>query len=499
MNLSDLQRQALALDRELLSRSKDDPLKEWSPHKKQRPFINSILDGKLTQALYLAGNRSGKSQAGAYIGSHMARYGPPVPQTQIYSDMQITDRSTSGWVVSLDTNISRDVIEPKYFDNGFVPPGGEKPFIPQREIAEWRVSDRILKLKNGSIIGFKVTESPVVKFQGAGKDWIHFDEEPPKSHYEESVIRVEAGRRLVVFMTCTLLPTVGQVGGVSWIFDDFVKPWNEGKLTDCEIFTSSIYDNPYIRPEEIAFLESIYPPGSPQRRIRLEGELLPGIGGARAFMSFNRGLDVKELGPLNERRPLCWCWDFNVEPLITLVGQRDGDVFKFYDELVLPEEGSIPNMVQMFYDYYGGHRGDLWIYGDATGQNRSSQFGKTDYDLIMNELRHYGLVAKLKLGRRNPLVSERLNATNRALKDEEGQRCVQIDPKCKELIDDFEQVLLDPRGGIKKSHNKKDPYFKRTHAVDSGTYWIVYEAPVRQISKGEKVSRFIKDVTYGFK
>ena len=90
--------------------------------------------------------------------------------------------------------IGLTIIQPKYFDNGFVPGGAShQPFIPQREISEWRVSDQVLKLKIGSLIGFKSADSGASKFQGAEKDWIHFDEEPPKPVYEESVIRVGAG------------------------------------------------------------------------------------------------------------------------------------------------------------------------------------------------------------------------------------------------------------------------------------------------------------------
>ena len=47
------------------------------------------------------------------------------------------------------------------------------------------------------------------------------------------------------------------------------------------------------------------------------------------------------------------------------------------------------------------------------------------------------------------------------------------------FIADLEQVLRDSRGGIKKSHDRKDPYYRRTHISDALGYWVVKDEPVR--------------------
>lgn len=496
----EIKQRLAAVQSEVLERRKDDGLRNFTPHKKQQEFIDSILEGKTRFAGFFAANRSGKSDSGAYIGSHLARFGLPDPKPLPHAgaSIQIRDRSTSGWVISLDHHISRDVIEPKYFDNGFLPPGAHPPFIPKREIAEWRKHDKVLKLRNGSLIGFKSCDAGEEKAQGAGKDWVHFDEEPPKSIFDEAVIRVEAGRKLVVFLTCTLLPPIGQVGGVSWIFSEIIKPYQAGRKPDWMLFGSSIYDNPYIGRSEIQALEALFPLDSATRRIRLDGEWLAEIGGARAYGNFNRNVHVRPQPPPVPRKPLCFIWDFNVEPLITLVGQRDGDLFRVYNELVL-ENGNIPEMCQMFYERYGDHRGEIYIYGDATGAGRTSQYSKSDYTVILNELRRYNLAVRLKVPPRNPLVQDRLNAVNRVLRNEEGTNAIEIDPMCLELIEDLDGVVIDPRGGIKKSHNKKDPYYQRTHASDGLGYFICYEQPVKLYSNvgGQKVA--IRDITYAFR
>jgi phage terminase large subunit-like protein len=480
-------REFLIIREEYIKRRKNDPLLTFTPHSKQWPFIESVLHNKELENWFIAANRSGKSDAGTYCGAYIARFVP----------------GSSGWVVSLDFPASRDIVQPKYFDNGFLSASASHPpFIPKNEIAPngWRASDQILILKNGSIIGFKSCDSGRKKFQGVGKEWVHFDEEPPEEIYEECVIRVKAKKKLRIFGTCTLLPPEGQLGGVSWLFSDIIQPYKDGKLKNVGLFGASIYDNPHIDLGEIKRLEAKYPLWTVIGKIRLLGEYLPGLSGARAYTSFDRVLHVKPQPALQPRLPICWAWDFNVEPMVSLVGQIDGDVFRVHRELVL-DEGNILQMVDMFREYYPYHDSEIWLYGDSTGKSRTSQTGQTDYQIILNAMRTYGAPVKMKVPEKNPPVPDRINSMNIALKDEYGRINVEVDPDCHELIADLEQVLRDSRGAIKKTHNRKDAYYKRTHTSDAFGYWISFERPVRPAANyqlGKIISR-IRTPGYGFK
>ena len=492
----------LLMMNELLRRRADDPLFNFMPHAKQEAFIDSVLGREYYENWLVAANRSGKSDAGAYCGTALARFGLAANEVRHVgaagSPISVKDRSASLWVSALDFPTSRDVIQPKYFDNGFVAAGQHPPFIPDREIAEWRVSDQVLKLKNGSIIGFKSAETGRKKYQGAEKDAVHFDEEHDEGIVEECAIRVGA-RRLRTFHTITILPPEGQIGGVSWVFPKILVPFQSGDLKHAMVFGASIYDNPHIDREEIARLEAIYPPGSPARRIRLEGEWLPGMAGARAYPSFNRQLNVKEQPEISLRRPLAWIWDFNVEPMVSLIGQRESSgLFRVHRELVL-SEGSIPDMCQMFYDVHTQHYAEIWVHGDATGKARHSQSNRTNYSVIANEMRHYGAPLRMKVPESNPPVPDRVNALNLACRSAEAQINLELDPQCVELIADMEQVLRDGRGGIKKTYNARDPYFQRTHTSDALGYWISYEAPIRALRMATKLGRKIPRPTYRFR
>lgn len=494
----DVEERVLALRHEYLRRMASDPLFQWQPTDKQRPFIRAVLEGVVPECHLVASNRAGKSAAGSYCGAMLARFGYDAT-----GDHEPTgaETPTNGWVVTVTNKTSQEVIQPKYFDNGYGAGITSPPFIPDREIARWSVTDQILKLKNGSMISFKSLEQGREKFQGAGLDWIHFDEEPTKSIYEECVIRVSAGRKLRIFGTCTLLPPEGTVGGISWMYSNIIQPWEAGlRRNQVAVFGASIYDNPHISPDEIARLEAIYPEGSIQRRIRLNGEWLPGLSGSRAYTAFSRALHVQPQPPLHPRRPLCWTWDFNVEPMVSLIGQREGSLFRFHRELVL-EEGNIQEMVEWFRQLFPTWTAEIWIYGDATGKGRTAQTGQSDYQLIVNGMRSYGPPVRLKVPESNPLVRDRVNAMNRALKDEQGQINVLVDPSCNELITDFEQVLMDPRGGIRKTSNRTDPYYRRSHLSDSAGYWVIAEAPVQAFTASPPAIRSVPRITrpgYGF-
>lgn len=456
---------------ELQRRRESDPLLSFKPYPKQQAFIDSVLHRKSVENWMLAANRAGKTDGGAFVGATLARFGLPD-----------SPGPTSGWVSALDFSTSRDVIQPKYFDNGFVPPGqSHAPFIPNHEIDVWRIDDQILKLKNGSIIGFKSAESGRRKYQGSERDWFHMDEEHPWEIYEEAVIRV-GNKPLLFFCTATILPPEGQHSGASWVFSKIIQPWQDGKLPHIALFGASIYDNPGIPIDEIKRLEAIYPEGSLSRRIRLDGEWLPGIGGSRAYTAFQRQIHVKPAPPLSLRVPLVWTWDFNVEPMCSLVGQVHGNTYWVHQELVL-DEASIPEMCTMFKDKYPNHGAEIWLYGDATSRRRTGQTGKTDYFIILQEMKAHGIPVRLRVPPENPRVPDRINAVNRLLLDEKGQVRLNVDPSCQELIKDLDGVLRDKRGGIMKTNNRKDPYFNRTHTSDSLGYWLAYEEPVQPPSE----------------
>ena len=469
--------QAAAL---LQERRAQDPLPQWEPTRPQVEF----LEADEAEAWFLAANRAGKSDALAALIASLARTGNTNPRPAYGpSGVVVLDKAVSIWAISLTFPLGRDILQPKIFDNTFVSPGQpHKPFIPDWEILRWTTTDQVLKLKNGSLIGFKSCDQGRDLFQGVGKDLVAFDEAPPFSIYDEATMRVEGGRRLLIRGAATLLPPEGMVGGVSWIFPKKIQPYQQaaGKVPGLRLVAASIYDNPHILATEVERLEAKYPEGSNDRRIRLNGEWLPGIGGALAYPSFNRSIHVRKdltRTSVEPRIPLIWTLDFNVEPMGTLVCQKVGRMYRVLDEITL-EVASDTEIAEEFKKRYPTHGAELWIHGDATGKRRNVQTKKSDYTIVLEALRGLPYPVSMKVPEVNPLVTDRVNAVNMSLRGVRGEVRVEVAGHCDDFIADMEEVLRDPKGGIKKVSRRDDPYCRRTSWSDAFGYMVAYHDPI---------------------
>ena len=106
------------------------------------------------------------------------------------------------------------------------------------------------------------------------------------------------------------------------------------------------------------------------------------------------------------------------------------------------------------------------VYPDPAGSARSTTSNRSDHQI----LRDHGLTVRAK--KSHPSHIDRLNALNRKLVDATGKLGMTVDPKCKYLIKDLEQVQRDKKGGIDKSD------IALTHALDACSYLISYKWPI---------------------
>jgi hypothetical protein len=83
-------------------------------------------------------------------------------------------------------------------------------------------------------------------------------------------------------------------------------------------------------------------------------------------------------------------------------------------------------------------------------------------------------------------VKDRVNCVNAMLRNQAGDRRLLIDPKCKQLILDFERVhwKSDAHGNALADIDKSDP--ARSHLSDALGYMIAYEFGMRE-KAGERV------------
>lgn len=199
--------------------------------------------------------------------------------------------------------------------------------------------------------------------------------------------------------------------------------------------------------------------------------------GTPAYPAFREDKHVVPELRYDERLPLWVAMDFNVNPMTLIICHMEGGVLKVIDEIV---EGptTIDSVVQEFRNRYPAHRGDLTFYGDAT-RGTNAQTAKGNWMVVQVAMRGYSVKPQFRVPFQNPNIGDRLLAVNRKLLASEGAPGVLIAARCKQLIQDFREVMLTPdQKRILKVYRDEDPYSKRTHASDAFGYLVSREWPV---------------------
>jgi Terminase large subunit, T4likevirus-type, N-terminal len=189
----------------------------------------------------------------------------------------------------------------------------------------------------------------------------------------------------------------------------------------------------------------------------------------RVYYTFERKEHVGAYA-VDADEPLLWSWDFNINPMSSVVCQRMRDVVYVVDEIVL-KTSSTPEVCEEFLQRYGEHRAGLKVYGDASGSHGNTVTGTSDYQYIRKFLAsHRSLKGTVTVAAANPPVRDRINLANARLKNALGERRLFVDRRCKQLVKDFEEVGYKPDSG---QIDKDDP--ARTHLSDALGYLLWQE------------------------
>ncbi len=235
----------LQIEKELNRRKEADNLAKYNSgevkHLKQLDFHKCLKKNRWV----FGGNRSGKTECGAVEALYMALGIHPYRQNR---------DNVFGWVVSLSTQVQRDVAQAKILH--YLPKDRivEITMISgKKENAVAGVIDQIT-LKNAlggiSKIGFKSCDQGREKFQGSSLDFVWFDEEPPKDIYDECKMRV-LDKRGEIFGTMTPLK------GLTFIYEEVFL--NRGNSKEVWYEFMEWADNPFLDAEAVEELSSSLP------------------------------------------------------------------------------------------------------------------------------------------------------------------------------------------------------------------------------------------------
>ena len=222
------------------------------------------------------GNRSGKTECGAVEVVYMARGCHPFRKIE---------KATSGWVVSLSTQVQRDVAQSKILN--YLNPDWIEDVVMlsgRKDNYENGVIDYILvknTLGTVSKIGFKSCDQGREKFQGTSLDYVWFDEEPPYDIYAECRMRV-LDKNGDIFATMTPLK------GMTFVYDDIYM----NQFNDDNIWYEFMQwdDNPYISEEAKNAMKATM--SQEELRTRQFGEFMD--SGGRIYPEFDEQVNVIE-------------------------------------------------------------------------------------------------------------------------------------------------------------------------------------------------------------
>lgn len=113
------------------------------------------------------------------------------------------------------------------------------------------------------------------------------------------------------------------------------------------------------------------------------------LGTGRAYYAFDPKHHVRPL-TYERGQPLFWSLDFNVNPMCAVLGQViDDSTVHVLDEIVL-EDSNTPAACEAFlgrtHSWSNESPQRLWLYGDATGDNRHSSASRTDWQIARDFL-----------------------------------------------------------------------------------------------------------------
>lgn len=183
----------------------------------------------------------------------------------------------------------------------------------------------------------------------------------------------------------------------------------------------------------------------------------------RAAWAFDRNEHLKVADQLSSYQVVGI--DFNVDYMSAVLVSIYGDQTIHYVDEIRQNNSSTEMICKAIKEKWSKVRE---VYPDPAGSARSTTSNRSDHQI----LKDFGFEVYAR--KNHPSNIDRLNALNRKLKDASGKISMTIDPKCKYLIKDLEQVQRDRKGGIDKSN------LQLTHSLDAATYLIEYKYPIVQ-------------------
>lgn len=354
------------------------------------------------------------------------------------------------WLLSpqVTENETRWYIAPTYRQGKMIAWPVLRQLFRHHTEAKINESELSVTLTNGATISIKGADNED-SLRGAGISKVILDEYAYfKPHVWEEIIlpMLATSKGQAMF--------IGTPSGYNAMYDLYMKGQSD---SDWKSWQFKTIEGGFVDDDEVRRIKS----NMDGRLYRQEMEASFETTGNRAAYNFDREIHLKKAQDIATNK--WWGMDQNVDYMTAVLACEYTDGTVHYFDEIRQSNSNTESMAKAMKAKYPQVN---TIYPDPAGSARSTTSHRSDHAI----LRDYGYTVWAK--KSHPSHIDRLNALNRKLVDANGDIGMTVDPKCKYLIKDLEQVQRDKKGGIDKSN------IELTHALDACSYAIEYKWPI---------------------
>jgi PBSX family phage terminase large subunit len=417
----------------------------------------------------------------------------PLPSQQAFHDCEARIKGFSGPIGSgKSAALCHEAIRLAYLNPGRTGLIGAPTFPMLRDATQQALFDildsnhlrydffkaeNVLKMKDtGSRILFRALDE-FERLRGTNLAWFGLDELTyvPEAAWLrlEGRLRDPKAERLCGFAAWT-------PKGYDWVYQRFIAEPKPGY----QVIRAEPNENRFLLGKTSDFYERLK--GSYDEKFYRQEALgqYVQMQGGRVYHTFDRKDHLVDL-TADQRIPLLWALDFNVDPMSSVVAQISNGRVTVLDEIVL-RHATTEEACEQFHKAFGRHLAGIVVYGDASG-NSAQTTGSSDFQIIREFFRANGNTSvQYKVPRSNPPVRDRVSLMNAKLRPASGEIQLFVNQRCKELIKDFEQVAYKEDSNLVDKERDR----ARTHLSDALGYLIWQECGTSQ-KIGERSQRLL--------
>ena len=333
------------------------------------------------------------------------------------------------------------------------------------------LTDKSFRFNNGSeIITTGLDDVEKLKsIHAITSMWIEEATELDKSDLDQLDLRLRGETKFYKQIIITFNP----IDETHWLKKEFF----EGEIKNCFTHWSNYTHNDFIDDEYLKVLQDRISGDENMYRIYVLGKWGRIKTGGEFITSFNYSNHVKSKITINDN-PIHLSFDQNVVPYISCIcsqitKENDRYLVNIFDEYALSNpDNKTEILCRRIKEKINSI---VYIYGDATGRKRDTRGMVNDYDIIQRDLRSILHNTSMRVPYSNPSVNKTRMFLNKVFG---GYLPIDIiiNPNCKHLISDIENVKEDATGGMLKEKftdkQTHQSYEKYGHHLDCLRYFL---------------------------